>query len=91
MYEQVTKVPLIVWTPDGRFGKGRRVDELVSLFDIGPTILEMADCEPPAHFSAESLLPALTAADDWTGRDFVFAEHPRDGCTPSIPAGPTRR
>jgi len=79
MYEQVTKVPLIVWTPDGRFGKGRRVDELVSLFDIGPTILEMADCEPPAHFSAESLLPALTAADDWTGRDFVFAEHPRDG------------
>ena len=79
MYEQVIKVPLIVWTQDGRFGKGRRVEELVSLFDLGPTILEMAGCEVPDHFSAESLMPALNGNNDWVGRDFVFAEHPRDG------------
>lgn len=79
MYEQVTKVPLIVWTPDGRFGKGRRIEELVSLFDVGPTILELAGCEVPSHFSAQSLLPALRGEDGWSGREFVFAEHPRDG------------
>ncbi|MEM6278190.1 MAG: sulfatase-like hydrolase/transferase [Verrucomicrobiota bacterium] len=79
MYEQVTRVPLIVWTPDGRFGRGRKVDELVSLFDLGPTILEMAGCEVPDHFSAESLLPALEETGEWQGREFVFAEHPRDG------------
>lgn len=79
MYEQVTRVPLIVWTPDGRFGKGRSVDGMVSLFDIGPTILELADCEIPDHFSAESLVPALQQNPDWKGRDLVFAEHPRDG------------
>ncbi|MEM9016612.1 MAG: sulfatase/phosphatase domain-containing protein, partial [Verrucomicrobiota bacterium] len=79
MYEQVTRVPLIVWAPDGRFGKGRRVDELVSLFDLGPTILELAGCEVPSHFSAESLLPALNEDPEWKGRDVVYAEHPRDG------------
>ncbi len=79
MYEQVTRVPLIVWAADGRFGKGRQVDEMVSLFDVGPTILEMAGCEVPNHFSARSLLPALEEKSDWEGRDYVFAEHPRDG------------
>ncbi|MEM6916871.1 MAG: sulfatase-like hydrolase/transferase [Verrucomicrobiota bacterium] len=79
MYEQVMRVPLIVWTPDGRFGRGRKVDELVSLFDLGPTILEMAGCEVSDHFSAESLLPALEETGEWQGREFVFAEHPRDG------------
>jgi arylsulfatase A-like enzyme len=79
MYEQVTRVPLIVWSADGRFGKGRQIDEIVSLFDVGPTILEMAGCEVPKHFSARSLLPALQEKPEWKGRDYVFAEHPRDG------------
>lgn len=79
MYEQVTRVPMIVWSADGRFGKGRKVEEKVSLFDLGPTILELAGCEVPAHFSAESLVPALEERPDWKGRDYVFAEHPRDG------------
>jgi len=79
MYEPVTRVPLVVWTRDGRFGRGRRVDELVSLFDVGPTLLELAGLEAPSHFSARSLLPALEGDGDWRGRECVFAEHPRDG------------
>lgn len=79
LYEQVTRVPAIVWTADGRFGNGRKVEELISLFDLGPTVLEMAGCEVPAHFSAASLMPALENDSDWKGRDLVFAEHPRDG------------
>ncbi|MCB1230558.1 MAG: sulfatase-like hydrolase/transferase [Verrucomicrobiae bacterium] len=81
MYEQVTRVPLIVWSSKpGRFGEGgRRIDELVSLFDVGPTLLELAGCEVPDHFAAESLLPALEGDVNWRGRECVFAEHPRDG------------
>ncbi|MAS94132.1 MAG: arylsulfatase [Verrucomicrobiales bacterium] len=79
MYEQVVRVPLIVWTKDGRFGKGRSVDELVSLFDLGPTILEMAECEVPADYTAETLMPALKEEREWKGRKAVFAEQPRDG------------
>ena len=79
MYDQVTRVPLIVWAPGGRFGEGRKIDDLVSLFDLGPTILELAGCDVPEHFSARSLLPALEDDSDWNGREMVFAEHPRDG------------
>ncbi len=78
MYEPVTRVPCLVWTP-GRFQGGRQVDELVQLFDLGPTILELAGLEVPESFQAESLLPALRAEPDWKGRDYVFAEQTRDG------------
>ncbi|MFT5469853.1 MAG: arylsulfatase [Verrucomicrobiales bacterium] len=78
MYEQVTRVPLIVWSPD-RFKGGRKIDDPVSLFDIGPAILELAGVDVPESFQAKSLLPALTEDPDWKGREYVFAEHPRDG------------
>ncbi len=79
-YEQVTKMPTIVWSSNGRFGEGgRRIDELTSLFDLGPTILELADCEVPENFMAESLNPALEGDSEWSGRDYVFAEGCRDG------------
>ncbi len=78
MYEQVTKVPLIVWSPK-RFQGGRTIDDLVSLFDIGPAILELAGLDVPETFEAESILPALERDAKWKGRERVFAEHPRDG------------
>lgn len=77
MYDIITKMPLIVWAP-GRFEGSRRFDELCSLMDIGPAILELAGSTPPASMEAQSLLPALNG-EEWTGRDAVFAEHSRDG------------
>lgn len=81
MYDIITRMPTIVWSP-GRFPGGRRVDELCSWMDLGPTILELAGVEPPASFEAESLLPALEGRP-WSGRDYVFAEHSRDGILPT--------
>lgn len=79
-YEQVTKMPTIVWSSNGHFGKGgRKIDELTSLFDLGPTILEIADCEVPENYTAKSLIPALREDPEWSGRDYVFAEGCRDG------------
>jgi arylsulfatase A-like enzyme len=73
----ITRMPTIVWAP-GRFAGGRRFDDLCSLMDIGPTILELAGLTPPSSMEAQSLLPAL-AGDPWQGREAVFAEHSRDG------------
>ena len=54
------------------------VDELVSLFDFGPTILELAGLvTPPRWMEARSLLPHLTDATV-EKRRFVFAEHAGD-------------
>jgi arylsulfatase len=77
MYEQVTRVPLIVWSP-GRVLADQRVEGLCQLMDVGPTILELAGLIPPTHMAARSLSPALTTAGDWQPRDVVFSEQVRD-------------
>jgi arylsulfatase len=77
MYDTITRVPTIVWSPE-RFEGGRRVDGLCQWMDLGPTILEMAGVEPPATMEAMSLLPTLEGKGQDL-RDYVFAEHCRDG------------
>ncbi|MEZ6114308.1 MAG: sulfatase-like hydrolase/transferase [Pirellulaceae bacterium] len=77
MYDQITRVPLIVWSP-GRFPGGRFVDSLCQQMDLGPTILELAGVEPPPTLEAVSMLSSLLGAD-WAGRNFVFAEQAKDG------------
>ncbi|MEM8952594.1 MAG: sulfatase-like hydrolase/transferase [Verrucomicrobiota bacterium] len=76
-YEQVTRVPMIVWG-DG-FAGGQTVSDLVQLMDIGPTVLELAGLEVGEEMEAESLLGALRGDLDWQGRDCVYAEQARDG------------
>jgi arylsulfatase len=76
MYDAVTRVPAIVWSP-GRFEGGRGVDDLAQLMDLGPTILEITGVNTPEATEARSLLPALEG-EKWEGRRYVFAEHARD-------------
>ncbi|MDF1514779.1 MAG: sulfatase-like hydrolase/transferase [Anaerolineae bacterium] len=78
MYDIITRVPAIVWSPD-RFPGGHLLDGLCQMIDLGPTILELAELDVPDTFEAQSLLPALNQSEAWAGRDVVFAEHGRDG------------
>jgi arylsulfatase len=77
MYDTITRVPTIVWAP-GRFESDRRVSSLCQWMDLGPTILELAEVDPPESMEAKSLLPILEKKEDKL-RDYVFAEHIRDG------------
>jgi arylsulfatase len=77
MYEETVHVPAIVWAP-GRVSGGRRVEELVQLMDLGPTVLELAGVEVPEAMEARSLVPALEGRQ-FDGRRYVFSEHSRDG------------
>ncbi len=77
MYDIITRVPMIVWAP-GRFAPGRKLDALCQQMDVGPAILELAGVEIPASMEAESLSPSLNG-EPWDGRQYVFAEHSRDG------------
>jgi arylsulfatase A-like enzyme len=45
-YAEITRVPLIFWAP-GRIAGGRRVESLVGLVDVTPTLLELAGLRPP--------------------------------------------
>ena len=77
MYDVITRVPLIVWAP-GSFDGGRRIDALCQQMDVGAAILELAGVALTDSMEAESLLPALQG-ETWVGREYVFAEHARDG------------
>jgi len=77
MYDVITRIPLIVWSP-GRFHGGQQIDGLCQQMDIAPAILELAGAELTDTMEAESILPALTN-QPWSGRDYVFAEHGQDG------------
>lgn len=75
-YDEVTRVPLII-SAQQRFDGGRNVDELVQLFDLGPTILECAGVEPDVSFEAESLNLALEGKP-FEGRTHVYCEQGKD-------------
>lgn len=77
MYEPSVHVPLLLWAP-GRLPAGKQLDELVSLMDVGPTIMQLAGLTPPVWMEAQSLLPAARGDVDHTPREYVFSEHARD-------------
>ncbi|MEX6506759.1 sulfatase [Jiella sp. M17.18] len=79
MYEESVRVPAIVWAP-GRVRAAGVVDDLVQLFDLGPTILEFAGLDVPPWMEARSLMPLLapTGSEPAKGRERVFSEHAGD-------------
>lgn len=78
MYEQITRVPMIVWSPE-RFGQPRTVQSLIQQMDIGPTILEWAGLDVPEDWEAQSLAGALDPnAGPFSGRSYVYCEQVRD-------------
>ncbi len=100
MYEETVHVPAMVWMGNsvrkkwGGTAPGTRVDSLVSLFDLGPTMLELAGIPRDTGMEAVSLLPLLGLKHMAPGpeagdsrpefvnsdgsRQYVFAEHGRD-------------
>lgn len=78
MYEQITRVPMIVWAP-GQIQGGKTVDALVQQMDIGATIMDWAGLEVPEDWAAESLLGATVAPESFQGREFVYCEQSGDG------------
>jgi arylsulfatase A-like enzyme len=77
-YDCITRTPLIAWSPQGlRAGAGATVDGLCQLFDVGPTILDLAGCATPKTYEARSLLPAIEGKP-WQARDTVYCEQAGD-------------
>ncbi|KRE83784.1 arylsulfatase [Paenibacillus sp. Soil766] len=75
-YEGSAKIPFIVCDPSGRFGfaKGSRVEEVIELRDIMPTLLHAADVTRPQTVEGESLLP-LCRGEHPEWRPYIHGEH----------------
>ncbi len=65
LYEEVLHVPLLVLGPSTG-SPGRRIEQSVSLVDIVPTVLELANAGHAPGVDGASLAPLLTDADSAT-------------------------
>jgi len=72
MYDDVYRIPMIVRHPSSNAG-GVVSDSFVTLMDIMPTVLDIADVDSPDTLDATSYLPVLDDSDAGN-HDSVFAE-----------------
>lgn len=73
-YDEAIRVPLILRYP-GHFKENHRVNALIELVDLAPTLLEAAGIDPPSdRLQGKSLLPLLKGETN-THRDAIFCEY----------------
>jgi len=72
LYEPSLRVPLVVVGPG--VPAGARVDELVEVVDVAPTVLELLALPPTAELSGRSLLPVVRgeSAGERVARSICF-------------------
>ncbi len=73
LWEQTTRVPLIVAAP-GSFRSGASCSEPVSLLDLYPTLNELCDMPLPTKLDGRSLVPLLENPDQTTGRAIICTQ-----------------
>ncbi|XP_013867982.1 arylsulfatase K isoform X2 [Austrofundulus limnaeus] len=79
MLEGSSHVPLLITGPG--LMSGLQVDQLVSLVDLYPTVLEIAGISAPVDLSGHSLLPLISTSSDFSKKshsDWVLSEY--HGC-----------
>jgi arylsulfatase A-like enzyme len=76
-YDELYRVPLVARWP-GKIEAGTRCDQMVNLFDLMPTMLEVGGVQPAAALDARSALPLMRGEipADWP--DEVFCEYLAD-------------
>ena len=75
LYDDQVRVPLVIFGPDV---EPQQIDEPVSLQDLFPTILAMAEMEPLEHVCGTSLMPVLTGDESYEARPVIveiFPDH----------------
>jgi len=71
LYDELLRVPLIFYAPE--LDENKVIDDLVSLLDLSPTILDILDIEKPKKWLGKSLLP-LIKGDERRTNNAVISE-----------------
>lgn len=74
LFDEVTRVPLIVKPGRGDFARGRVVESQVRGFDVMPTLLDLAGIEVGTDLDAASLVPLMATEPTETGDRVAVAE-----------------
>jgi arylsulfatase A-like enzyme len=72
LYDPIVHIPLMIKMPGGQ-GANTNVHDLVSLIDLGPTLLDAIGADLPDYLEGKSLLPYLQG-ETTTPRQAVYSE-----------------
>jgi arylsulfatase A-like enzyme len=76
-YEPAIRVPLLMrWT--GHLKADVRVNPLVELVDLFPTLTDLAGLPDPPDLHGKSLVPLMRGLPDAEGRAFIVSEYPEN-------------
>jgi N-sulfoglucosamine sulfohydrolase len=78
LYDAGLRVPLIATWP-GKIAPGTTCDELTTLLDVLPTLIEAGGGEAAADLPGRSLLPLMRGEAAANPRESIFATHSGDG------------
>lgn len=73
-FEPAVRVPFLMRWP-GHIPANRRIDGLVELVDLLPTLLEFLKLPAPPRIHGKSLVPLILENSGAMGREFVFSEY----------------
>ncbi len=73
VYDSGMKTPLLIKWP-GHIGRGKVTEAMVSIIDLAPTILDLADIPPVKTFQGRSFRELLDHPEG-EFREYVFSEH----------------
>lgn len=73
-YEKALNIPLLFHFPDGMWA-GKRIDSLVEITDILPTLLDIAGIQVPENIDGQSLITLIDPdiPGEFVEREFLFA------------------
>lgn len=74
MYDSIVNIPMIICDFRNNKQSAEVNDDLVSLIDLSPTILDYADVKLPDYLEGKSLFPIMQNQPDTYNRDYVFCE-----------------
>lgn len=75
-YDSIMRLPLVMHWPNGlKASAGRRIDGLMEMVDVLPTLLELTGLPVPRAMSGRSFAEALTTGEPVDGRAEVYAVH----------------
>lgn len=73
--EEVVQVPMFISWPS-RFPAGKRVENVVSVVDLLPTVVELASLPSPDGVEGRSLVPLVNGSDGGRDRSVYLELHP---------------
>lgn len=67
-------IPLLIQWPKHGFGEGKKISHFVSLADMAPTLLEMAEIKADREFSGYSLVPLMLGCEPDNWRNEIYTQ-----------------